>query len=197
MYIALPHDGGILHRNSSSFTNFTGRDADGGTASCGLVALSVGIGVGVERLIRSDVAYDPGALVGETGKRQCLAHLKDLIAVHLVPEYWIPCRIRRSAVRWRERLGVALVQERVRRGSDTPQAECRRRNDVYPQGSVAQGGTAQDTCGCCRSRSHGTTDAPVKVLLHGGAQYFERGNRRCATACLNQMCAVHAPGSSV
>ena len=120
--------------------------------------------------------------------------------MHFVSEQRVPRRIRRSAVRWRKGLDVASAQgTRKRRGSDTPRAGCRRQNDVCLQGSVAQGGTARDTCGCCRSRSPETTDAPENAMVSGlcCTSCANSNLSSCRCAHLDQMRTVHAPGSPV
>ena len=48
--------------------------------------LPVRIGLRIEGLVCAHIADDARALVREAGKREGLAHLKDLVSVYFVPE---------------------------------------------------------------------------------------------------------------
>lgn len=48
------------------------------------IAVTVGAGFGIECLVRTDVANESGALVGESCKSQSLPNFHDLFAVYFV-----------------------------------------------------------------------------------------------------------------
>ena len=72
--------------------------ADGGAASVRLL-VAVGVRLGGERLVRTDVADDARGLVREPRERKCLADFENLLAVLSVAQDGVAGSIRSGAVR--------------------------------------------------------------------------------------------------